>query len=70
MVGEFDALLAGETPFARQVLRKFLDGPITFDSSSGAHVLTGRSKVGALFSKGYIGVVPRKGLEPPQCCHR
>jgi hypothetical protein len=70
MLGEFDTLLAGDVPAARQVLRKLLDGPIRFDSSSGEYRLSGRTKVGALLANGYIAGVPRKGLEPPQCCHR
>ncbi len=41
--------------------------PITFDGSSGNYVLKGRTKLGALVD---IAMVPRKGLEPPQCCHR
>jgi len=61
MLGQFDELLRAEVPLARQVLRKLLDGPITFDSSSGSYVLSGRTKVGALLANAYIAGVPRKG---------
>ena len=64
---ELERLLQADVPMARQALRKMLDGPITFDGSSGTYVLKGRTRLGALVD---IGVVPRKGLEPPQCCHR
>ena len=75
MLGQFDELLHGEPPLARQVLRKFLDGPICFDATAENYIVSGRTKIGALFSNGFISrfekpVVPRKGLEPPQCCHR
>ncbi len=69
-LGEFDDLICSEVPLARQALRKLLDGPITFEPSARGYLLRGRTKVGALIPKDYIGVVPRKGLEPPQCCHR
>jgi hypothetical protein len=67
---EFDALIAADVPLARQALRKLLDGPISFEATSEGYVLKGRTKLGALFPTGYISLVPRKGLEPPQCCHR
>ena len=67
---EFNARLDADIPSGRQVLRELLDRSILFDSSSGQYVLSGRVKPDALFSNAYIGVVPRKGLEPPQCCHR
>ena len=55
---------------ARQVLRKFFDWSILSDQGSGNEVLGSRSKVGTRSSEAYMQVVPRKGLEPPQCCHR
>jgi hypothetical protein len=59
MLGEFNALLDADIPLARQVLRKTLDGRIEFDSSGGGYVLSGRTKVGALFPSGYIAGLPR-----------
>ena len=69
-LGEFDDLIRADVPLARQALRKLLDGPITFEPAAEGYLFRGRTKVGALISKAYIGMVPRKGLEPPQCCHR
>jgi hypothetical protein len=65
-----DALIAGDVPLARRALRKLLDGPITFAVTREGYVLKGRTALGALPPTGYIQMVPRKGLEPPQCCHR
>ena len=67
---EFDTLIAGDVPLARQALRKLLDGPITFAVTREGYALKGRTMLGALLPTGYIQMVPRKGLEPPQCCHR
>jgi hypothetical protein len=69
-LNEFDALMTADIPAARQALIKLLDGPISFEATPGGYVLKGRTRIGALFPAGYIAVVPRKGLEPPQCCHR
>ena len=69
-LSEFDDLIGSDLPLARQALRKLLDGPISFEAAPEGYVLRGRTKIGALLSTGYIEMVPRKGLEPPQCCHR
>jgi hypothetical protein len=69
-LNEFDGMITADVPLARQALRKLLDGPISFEATPEGYVLRGSTKIGALFPPGYIAVVPRKGLEPPQCCHR
>ncbi len=69
-LNEFDDLIYSDIPLARQALRKLLDGPITFEAAPEGYLLKGRTRIGALLPKGYIEMVPRKGLEPPQCCHR
>ena len=66
MLPEFNAPLDEDVPQARCASCKLLDGRIKFDASSGSYVLTWRTRVGAP----YTPMVPRKGLEPPQCCHR
>lgn len=58
-------VLAGEVPLARQALKALLARSVSFDG----RVLQGALKTGALLGR-IVSLVPRKGLEPPQCCHR
>ena len=64
------------TVLARQALRKVLNGPILCTpvvkpDGRREYAIPGETKLGALRSNpASVTLVPRKGLEPPQCCHR
>jgi site-specific DNA recombinase len=76
-IGKFRELMRDRrnAPLARQALRKLLDGPIRCtpvvrkDGRRG-YAIRGETRLGALLSGACVTLVPRKGLEPPQCCHR
>ena len=75
-MAKFRELMRGRNiPAARQALRKILDGhikcnPVTMPDGRKRYEIEGTTKLGALLSTASEALVPRKGLEPPQCCHR
>ena len=73
-MGKFQDLMHADIPLARQALRKLLVGyikctPIIRDGRRD-YAIRGETKLGALLPTVSVTLVPRKGLEPPQCCHR
>ena len=58
-VEKFSDLLKSNVPIARQALRKLLDGPISFDATSGTYVLRGKTRAGALLTCEETGVKKR-----------
>ena len=73
---KFRELMEGRNvPAARQALRKLLNGhvkciPVVLKDGKKDYRIEGETKLGALLSTASEPLVPRKGLEPPQCCHR
>jgi hypothetical protein len=73
-MGRFQELVYADVPLARQALRKLLAGPIKCtpvvrDGRRGC-AIRGEAKLENLLPGASVTLVPRKGLEPPQCCHR
>ena len=73
-MGKFQELMHADVPLARQALRKLLVGPIkctpVVRDGRRDYAIRGETKLGALLPAASVTLVPRKGLEPPQCCHR
>jgi hypothetical protein len=73
-MGKFQDLMHADVPLARQALRKLLVGPIkctpVIRDGRRDYTIRGETKLGALLPTARVTLVPRKGLEPPQCCHR
>jgi hypothetical protein len=73
-MGKFQDLMHADVPLARQALRKLLVGPIkctpVIRDGRRDYTIRGETKLGALLPTASVTLVPRKGLEPPQCCHR
>jgi hypothetical protein len=73
-MGKFQDLIHADVPLARQALRKLLAGPIkctpVIRDGRRDYVIQGEAKPGVLLTSARETLVPRKGLEPPQCCHR
>jgi hypothetical protein len=73
-MAKFQDLMQADVPLARQGLRKLLGGPIkctpVIRNGRRDYAIRGEAKLGALLPTASVTLVPRKGLEPPQCCHR
>jgi hypothetical protein len=73
-IEKFREVMRGEVHLARQALRKLLNGPIKCTpverDGRKRYEISGETKLGGLFIPASVRLVPRKGLEPPQCCHR
>ena len=73
-IGKFREVMHGDVHLARQALRKLLNGPIKCTpverDGRKRYEISGETKLGGLFIPASVRLVPRKGLEPPQCCHR
>ncbi len=73
-IGKFHDLLHANVSLARQVLRKLLVGPIkcvpVVQDGRKRYAILGETRLGPLLVPERVTLVPRKGLEPPQCCHR
>ena len=73
-IEKFREVMRGEVHLARQALRKLLNGPIKCTpverDGRKRYEISVETKLGGLFIPASVRLVPRKGLEPPQCCHR
>jgi hypothetical protein len=73
-MGKFQELVYADVPLARQALRKLLSRPIkctpVIRNGKKDYQVRGEAKLENLLAGASVGLVPRKGLEPPQCCHR
>ncbi len=73
-IGKFQDLLHANVSLGRQALRKLLNGPIkcvpVVQDGRKHYAIHGETKLGSLLVPERVTLVPRKGLEPPQCCHR
>jgi hypothetical protein len=77
-MGKFKALMEDRrnTVLARQAVRKLLNVPMLCtpvvkpDGRRGNRHPGGNQARAMLSSPASVTLVPRKGLEPPQCCHR
>ena len=73
-LGKFQELMHADVPLARQALRKLLVGSIkctpVVRHGRRDYAIRGETKLEGLLPGASVTLVPRKGLEPPQCCHR